>query len=114
MMKTEKNILVAFLLNVSFAIFEFIGGLFTNSVAVISDSIHDIGDALSIGISYFLEKKSKKDPDDKYTYGYIRYSVLGATITTVILLVGSILVIVNAVKRLINPVSIKRNSNFLY
>ena len=113
-MKTEKNILVAFLLNVSFAIFEFIGGLFTNSVAVISDSIHDIGDALSIGISYFLEKKSKKDPDDKYTYGYVRYSVLGATITTVILLVGSILVIVNAVKRLINPVSINYDGMIVF
>ena len=87
-MRTQKNILVAFILNVSFSIFELIGGVLTNSVAIISDSVHDIGDALSIGISYFLEKKSKKEPDDKYTYGYVRYSILGAVITTVILLVG--------------------------
>ena len=85
-MKTERNILVAFILNFSFAIFEFLGGLFTNSVAILSDSVHDICDALSIGISYFLEKKSRKEPDDKYTYGYARYSVLGATITTGILI----------------------------
>ena len=103
-MKTEKNILLAFLLNLSFSIFEFFGGLYTNSIAILSDSIHDMGDALIIGISFFLEKKSKKKPDKKYTYGYIRYSVLGGLITTVILLVSSIFVIYNAFKRIINPV----------
>ena len=101
-MKTEKNILIAFLLNISFSIIELVGGLFTNSVAILSDSVHDLGDALSIGISYFLEKKSKRHADNKYTYGYIRYSVLGGVITTTILLVGSILVIIGAVKRIIN------------
>ena len=105
-MKTEKNIFFAFLLNLAFSIFEFFGGFFTNSVAILSDSIHDMGDALSIGISFFLEKKSKKKPDNNYTYGYIRYSVLGGLITTVILLVGSILVIYNAIGRIINPVEI--------
>ena len=58
--KTEKNILIAFILNLGFSIFEIVGGLFTGSVAIISDSVHDFGDALSIGISYFLERKSKK------------------------------------------------------
>ena len=105
-MKTEKNILIAFILNFGFSIFEFFGGLITNSVAILSDSVHDMGDALSIGISYFLEKKSKKHADDKYTYGYVRYSVLGGLITTIILIVGSILVIYNAVGRIINPVEI--------
>ena len=96
-MKTDKNILIAFILNITFSILEFIGGAITNSVAIISDSIHDMGDALSIGISYFLEKKSKQKPDERYTYGYIRYSVLGSVITTVILLTGSIWVIYNSV-----------------
>jgi cobalt-zinc-cadmium efflux system protein len=105
-MKTEKNILIAFILNISFSIFEFLGGLFTNSISILSDSLHDLGDAISIGISYFMEKKSKKHADNKYTYGYIRYSVLGGVITTTILLVGSILVIVGAVKRIINPVEV--------
>ena len=59
-MKTEKNILVAFLLNLFFSVFELVGGFFTGSVAIISDSVHDLGDAASIGISYFLEKKSRK------------------------------------------------------
>lgn len=108
-MKTKKNILLAFILNLGFSVFEFLGGIFTNSVAILSDSIHDMGDALSIGISYVLEKKSEKKPDNNYTYGYTRYSVLGGLITTVILLVGSILVIYNAIGRIINPVEINYN-----
>ena len=88
-MKTEKNILIAFILNLSFSIFELIGGIFTGSVAILSDAIHDIGDAMSIGISYFLEKKSKKQPDETYTYGYARFSVVGSVITTLILLFNS-------------------------
>lgn len=113
-MKTEKNILFAFILNLSFSIFEFIGGIFTNSVAILSDSIHDMGDALSICISFFLEKTSKKKPDKNYTYGYVRYSVLGGLITTVILLVGSIIVIYNAIGRIINPVEVNYKGMIIF
>ena len=113
-MKTEKNILIAFVLNLVFSIFEFIGGLFTNSVAILSDSIHDLGDAFSIGLSYFFEKKSKKGADNKYTYGYIRFSVLGGVITTTILLVGSTLVIIGAIKRLFEPVDINYNGMIIF
>lgn len=113
-MKTQKNILIAFILNITFSIFEFFGGIFTKSVAILSDSIHDLGDALSIGISYFLERKSKKKADKKYTYGYIRYSVLGGVITTTILLIGSILVIIGAVGRIINPVDVNYNGMIIF
>jgi len=113
-MKTERNILIAFILNLSFSIFEFVGGLLTNSVAILSDSLHDMGDASSIGISYFLEKKSKRKADKNYTYGYVRYSVLGSVITTTILLVGSILVIFSAIQRLINPVSINYSGMIIF
>ena len=113
-MKNEKNILIAFILNLSFSVFEFVGGIFTNSVAIISDSIHDIGDAVSIGVSYFLEKKSKKQPDNIYTYGYLRYSVIGSVITTLILLVGSVLVIINAVNRILNPQEINYNGMIIF
>lgn len=112
-MKTEKNILVAFILNLGFSVFEFFGGLFTGSVAILSDSVHDMGDAASIGISYFLEKKSRKKADKTHTYGYIRYSVLGGLITTVILIVGSILVIIGAIKRIMNPVKINYSGMIL-
>lgn len=113
-MKTERNILIAFILNLAFSIFEFFGGLFTNSVAIMSDAIHDIGDALSIGISYFLERKSKKNADSTYTYGYTRYSVLGATITSLILLIGSLFVIIRATIRLINPEDVNYNGMIIF
>ena len=113
-MKTERNILVAFLLNLAFSLFELFGGFFTNSVAIISDAIHDFGDSISIGISYFLEKKSKRKPDNKYTYGYTRYSILGAFITNTILITGSALVIVNATQRIINPIEINYNGMIIF
>lgn len=113
-MKTEKNILIAFLLNLVFSVFEFFGGIFTGSVAIVSDAIHDLGDAASIGISYFLEKKSKKQPDSIYTYGYARYSVIGSVITTLVLLVGSVAVIWNAVSRIITPTPINYNGMILF
>lgn len=113
-MKTEKNILVAFILNLAFSVFEFIGGLFTGSVAILSDALHDIADAASIGISWFLEKKSKKQPDETYTYGYARFSVLGGIITTCILLVGSVVVVYNAIGRIIHPTSINYNGMILF
>ena len=112
-MKTEKNILIAFLLNLGFSIFEVLGGILTNSIAIISDALHDFIDAISIGLSYILERISKRKPNYKYTYGYIRYSILGALITTTFLLAGSIIVIVGAISRLFNPADINYNGMLL-
>ena len=113
-MKTERNILIAFILNLAFSIFEFIGGAVVGSVAIISDAVHDIGDAASIGISYFLERKSKKQPDKTHTYGYMRYSVIGGVITTVILLLGSAAVIYNAILRIMSPVEINYDGMIIF
>lgn len=104
--KSQHKILIAFLLNLGFSVYEFIGGAFTNSTAIMSDAVHDFGDALSIGISYFLEKKSTKHPDKNYTYGYIRYSLVGGMITTLILILGSAFVIYNAILRFFHPADI--------
>ncbi|MBE6627618.1 MAG: cation transporter [Ruminococcaceae bacterium] len=113
-MKTERNILIAFILNLAFSIFEFVGGILTGSVAILSDAVHDVGDAASIGISYGLEKKSKKQPDEKYTYGYARYSVIGSVITTLILLAGSLIVAYNAVQRIFDPSDIHYDGMILF
>lgn len=113
-MKSDKKIFTAFLLNLSFAIIEFFGGAFTGSVAIISDSVHDLGDSISIGISYILEGISKKKPDDRYTFGYLRYSVLGGIIMTVILIVGSVFVIIKSVGRIITPVEINYNGMIIF
>ena len=113
-MKTEKNILLAFILNLSFSVFEVIGGLFTGSVAILSDALHDFGDSLSIGISFFLEKKSTKRPDERHTYGYAAYSVIGGAITTLILLLGSLLVIAGAIRRLFFPTDINYKGMIIF
>ena len=102
-MKSSRNMTIAFLLNFSFAIIEFIFGLLFHSSAVLADAIHDTGDALAIGLSTLFEKISTRKEDRNYTLGYKRYSLLGALLTSVILLIGSTLVIVENVPKLFAP-----------
>lgn len=113
-MKTENNIFIAFLLNLSFSIFEFWGGILTGSVAIMSDAMHDLGDAIAIGISYFLERKSQQQPDEMFTYGYARYSILGSIIVSGILVFGSVIIIYNAIERILYPISIDYNGMILF
>jgi len=113
-MKRERNILVAFILNLAFSVFGLLGGLFCGSVAILSDALHDVGDAASIGISYFLERKSRNKADKTYTYGYARYSVLGGVVTTLVLTLGSVAVIINSVKRIISPVEINYDGMLVF
>ena len=102
-MKSSRNMTIAFLLNLSFAIIEFIFGLLFHSSAVLADAIHDTGDALAIALSTLFEKISTRKEDRNYTLGYKRYSLLGALLTSVILLVGSTLVIVENIPTLFAP-----------
>jgi cobalt-zinc-cadmium efflux system protein len=99
----SDNIKVAFFLNISFAIFEIFGGLWINSMAILADALHDLGDSLSLGMAWYFEKLAKRGRDHKYSYGYKRFSLLGAVINSVILLVGSIIVLYVSIPRLLNP-----------
>ena len=98
-----ENIRVAFFLNIGFTLFEVIGGLYTNSLAILSDALHDLGDSVSLGVAWYLEKHSHKESDRKYSYGYRRFSLLAALINTVILIAGSIFILSEAVPRLLHP-----------
>jgi len=100
---TTKNIRVAFVLNFLFTIIEIVGGLYTNSIAILSDAVHDLGDTVSLGLSWYFQHLSKKKRDNSYSYGYKRFSLLGAIITSIILLVGSLYIIAETIPRLINP-----------
>lgn len=100
---TISNIKVAFFLNLSFSIIEIIGGLLTNSVAILSDALHDLGDSFSLGLSWYFQKTSKKKRDAKYSYGYRRFSLLGAIINSLVLLLGSFFIISESIKRLVSP-----------
>lgn len=102
-MKSEKRMFISFILNFLFMIFEFVGGLMTNSIALISDAVHDAGDSISMAIAIYLEKKSKQKKDYKYTFGYYRFSLLGGLLTSIILIIGSTIVIIETFKRLMNP-----------
>lgn len=97
-----------------FSIFEIFVGLFTGSIAILSDAVHDLGDAASIGLSYCFEKKSKGKPNNDYTYGYLRYSVLGAAITNTILIISSIFVLYNSIMRIIEPKIINYNGMIIF
>jgi cobalt-zinc-cadmium efflux system protein len=102
-----KNILIAFFLNASFAVIELIGGYYTNSVSIISDALHDFGDSLALLFSFFAEKIALKKADEKFTFGYRRFSILSALINGLILLTGSIFVIDEAVSRILSPEVVK-------
>ena len=101
--ESTKWIWTAFFLNLGFAIIEWIGWFWTNSIAIISDAIHDLGDSLAIGLAYIFEKVSKKKANEKYTYWYARFSILGALITVLILIIGSFFILKNAIARFSNP-----------
>lgn len=98
-----ENLKVAFALNATFTIIEVIGGLLTNSIAVLSDAIHDLGDTIAIGSALFLEKKSEQKRDANFSYGYRRWSTLSALINVVILTTGSVFIIVETIPRLLSP-----------
>ena len=100
---SAQSIKVAFFLNLGFTLLEIVGGLWTNSLAILSDAIHDLGDSLSLGLSWYLARVSGRGNDHKYSYGYRRYSLLGALINTIVLIVGSVFVLTQAIPRLLNP-----------
>lgn len=102
-MKTKHAVWVAFFLNLSFSVLEFIFGSIFNSSAVLADAVHDLGDALAIGLSACLETVSNRQEDKRYTLGYKRFSLLGAILTSVILLTGSFMMIIENIPRLIKP-----------
>ena len=97
------NLKTAFFLNLVFTIVEVIGGIYTNSIAILSDALHDAGDCLSLGASWYLQNKSQEEANSRFTYGYKRFSVLGALLTGTVLLVGMIVILFRAIPRLANP-----------
>ncbi|KAA3615651.1 MAG: cation transporter [Calditrichaeota bacterium] len=98
-----ENIRTAFFLNLFFTLIEIIGGIFTNSVAILSDALHDLGDSISLGLSWYFQKLSQKKRDQQFTFGYRRFSIFGAIINSIILVIGSIIIIWESFPRLFNP-----------
>lgn len=101
--QTSHNLRLAFFLNLGFTLAEIVGGLYTNSVAILSDAVHDMGDSISLGMAWYLENLAQKEGDERFSYGYKRFSLLGALLTTSVLLVGSIFIMIEAIPRLMSP-----------
>lgn len=100
---TMTNIKVAFGLNFGFTMLEMVGGILTNSVAIFSNALHDLGDSLSLGLAWYFQRISNKKRDKTYSFGYKRFSVLGAVINSLVLVIGSMLILNETVPRLFKP-----------
>lgn len=97
------DIRAAFLLNLGFTLFEIVGGLYTNSLAILSDALHDLGDSFSLGMAWYLERHSQRGSDTRYSYGYRRFSLLSALLNTIVLITGSLWILSQAIPRLLEP-----------
>lgn len=98
-----KNLRLAFFINLAFTVLELFGGLYTNSLAILSDAFHDFGDSVSLGLAWYFQHLSVRGRDHNFTYGYRRFSLLGALVNSLILTAGSIFIIVEAIPRLQAP-----------
>lgn len=110
----SRDIKIAFFLNLTFTLLEIIGGLWTNSLAILSDALHDLGDSVSLGLSWYLEKYATKEKDERFSYGYRRFSLLGGLINTVVLISGSLIIIFEAVPRLFAPEAVHARGMLLF
>ena len=110
----QGNIKIAFFINLGFTILEIFGGLWTNSMAILSDAIHDLGDSLSLGFAWYFDRYSKKGPDENYSFGYARFSLLAALINSLVLVGGSVLVLVKSIPRVFNPEEINPKGMLIF
>jgi cobalt-zinc-cadmium efflux system protein len=101
--ESGRNIGTAFFLNLAFTVIELVGGMLTNSIAIMSDAVHDFGDSLSLGLAWYFQRLSGRQSTKRYTYGYKRFSLLGAIINSAVLLAGSVFIVARAIPRLLHP-----------
>lgn len=101
--KAGENLAFVFFMNLTFNIIVILGGLATNSVAILADCIHDMADTISIAVAWLLEHISQKDSTDKYSYGYQRFSILGAVIISVFVIIMAFVILSEAIPRLFSP-----------
>lgn len=100
---TTTNLKIAFWLNLAFTLLEIFGGLWTNSMAILADALHDLGDSLSLGVAWYLGEYAQKESDQRYSYGYGRFSLLGALVNAIVLVGGSLFILSKTLPRLFQP-----------
>jgi cobalt-zinc-cadmium efflux system protein len=110
--KRNQSLTLAFWLNVIFSIIELVGAFYTNSTAILTDAIHDLGDSIAIGLGIVFEKRAARKPDDHYTYGYKRYSLVSALVLSTILFASGIVMVYKAIERFIEPQEVNAEGMF--
>lgn len=108
-----NNIKLALALNIGFTIIEIIGGLYTNSLTILADAIHDLGDTIALFTAWISEKASHKQADPKRTFGYRRVSLFSAFFSAIILITGSLFILTQALPRLFNPEPVHTQGMFI-
>ena len=101
--KAGENLAFVFFMNLAFNIIVIAGGLATNSMAILADCIHDFADTISIALAWALERVSQKDSTHNYSYGYQRFSILGAVIISVFVIIMAFVILSEAIPRLFAP-----------
>lgn len=107
-----KNIKVVFFINIIFSMIEVVFGLIFNSVAILSDAVHDFGDSVSVGLAWFFQRYSRKEANRQFTFGHQRFSLMGALITAMVLLGGSTLILTQSIPRIFNPEEVNAEGMF--
>ena len=111
--KAGENLAFVFFMNLAFNIIVIVGGLATNSMAILADCIHDLSDTISIALAWALEHVAQKDSTDKYSYGYQRFSILGAVIISVFVIIMALIILQEAIPRLFSPEGVDANGMLL-
>lgn len=101
--KAGENLAFVFFMNLAFNIIVIVGGLATNSMAILADCIHDMSDTISIAFAWILEHVAQKDSTDNYSYGYQRFSILGAVVISVFVIIMALVILQEAIPRLFSP-----------
>lgn len=103
MPEREDKVRIATFFNIAFTVLELVGGLLTNSLAILSDALHDFGDSITLLVSWLFERGAHRVPDKSRTFGYQRLSLFSALFSASVLIAGSATIIFQAIPRLFNP-----------
>ncbi|MBQ2652691.1 MAG: cation transporter [Methanobrevibacter sp.] len=104
--KAGQNLAFVFFVNLTFNIIVIVGGLATNSMAILADCIHDLSDTISIAFAWALEHVAQRDSTENYSYGYQRFSILGAIIISIFVIMMAFVILQEAIPRLFAPESV--------
>ena len=111
---SQRNLLVAFAMNLCFAAVELVGGLYIGSIAVLSNALHDAGDAMSLGVGYFLQRRAEQGPSEKFSYGMRRLSLLSAVISGLVICAGGAFIVYESILKIANPGEPKAGGMFVF